>query len=395
VPIAVVGGAIANKPLNGGEAWVRLSWVLGLRRLGYDVYFFERLDPRRCVDAAGRPAALGDSTNLAQLIRTAREFGLDQNVGLISESGRGLYGLGPEALRELTADADVVFDLSGNLGGSATAGAPARGPRVFVDLDPGFTQSWHDDAALDFSVGGYDSYVTVGLNVGARDCPIPSGGLEWIGTLPPVPLDEWSGAAAPAASVTGAYRFTTVSRWRTAHGSIALHGRALGLKHHALRSMIDLPRRVPDAAFELALDIDAADECDRAALVANGWRVVPARSATATPASFRAYVQGSCAEFSVAQPAYVQTRCGWFSDRTAAYLAAGRPALVQDTGLGPSLARDGGLLTFASLAEAVTCIHRLSADPGGHAEAAGAFAQAHLDSDRVLGRLLERLGVGG
>jgi hypothetical protein len=66
VPTAIVGGAVANKPLNGGESWVRLSWILGLRRLGFDAYFIERLDPSRCADAAGRPAAFAGSANEAQ-----------------------------------------------------------------------------------------------------------------------------------------------------------------------------------------------------------------------------------------------------------------------------------------------------------------------------------------
>ena len=392
--VAVVAGAIANKPLNGGESWVRLSWVLGLRRLGFDVYFFERLDPGTCVDAAGRPAPLRRSANLAQLQRAASEFGLAGRVGLLDAAGRRLYGLGARALAEVAGDADVLFDLSANLGGLDTAAGARARTRVFVDLDPGFTQSWHADAALGFDVSGYDRHVTVGLNVGERSCSIPTAGLGWIPTLPPVVLDEWASPPPGSGTAPEPFRFTTVSSWRT-HGPIAIGGRRLGLKHHALRELIDLPRRAPGAEFELAVDIDAADGGDREALLANGWSVVRARSRTATPHSFRGYVRGSSGEFSVAQPAYVATASGWFSDRTAAYLAAGRPALVQDTGIGARLGAGEGLLTFASPDEAVQRVRQLVAEPCAHEEAARCFARTHLDSDRVLGRLLERVGVGG
>lgn len=391
--IAVVAGAIANKPLNGGESWVRLSWVLGLRRLGFDVYFFERIDPAGCVDAAGRAAPLERSANLAQLERAVAEFGMEGRVGLLGPAGERLRGLGVQALRALAAEADVLFDLSGNLGGLDVSGLRRRGTRVFVDLDPGFTQAWQADASLCYDISGYDRHVTVGLNVGSGGCPIPSAGLEWIPTLPPVVLDEWASPPAPAATATGPFRFTTVSSWRT-HGPVAIGGRVLGLKHHALRELIDLPRQVPDAEFELALDIDRADARDRDALIAHGWNLVRARHRTSTPASFRQYVRGSCGEFSAAQPAYVATSSGWFSDRTAAYLAAGRPALVQDTGIPDGLADSEGLLTFASASEAVARVRRLVAEPLVHAEAARRFAESHLGSDRVLGGLLERLGAG-
>jgi len=387
--IAIVGGAVANKPLNGGESWVRLSWILGLRRLGFDVYLVEVLDVSTCVDAAGRPVPFLESTNRAQLEQLVGEFGLQGAVALLDDRGERLYGLQTVELDGLSAEAEVLFDLSGHLGKLAPVARARR--RVYVDLDPGFTQAWHADPALRFRLSGYDRHVTVGLNVGAAGCSIPTAGVEWIPTPPPVVLEEWS--SEPARHTP--YRFTTVATWRSPHGPIEIGGRALGLKHHEFRRLIDLPGRVEDAEFELALDIHPADAADRRTLEANHWNVVSARRLAATPGAFREYIRASCAEFSVAQPAYVETASGWFSDRTAAYLAAGRPALVQDTGIGELMPLGEGLLTFSTPREAATRARQIVADPLAHAEAARRLAETHLNSDLVLARLLAALGIGG
>jgi hypothetical protein len=394
VATAIVGGAVANKPLNGGESWVRLSWILGLRRLGFEAYFVEMLDTSTCVDAAGEPAAFADSANASQLDTVVREFGLEGRVALLDDRGGWLHGLGLGELGEHFGEAEVLFDLSGHLGSLSVAASARR--RVYVDLDPAFTQAWHADRALSFTLSGYDSYVTVGLNVGAAAWPIPLAGLEWIPTLPPVLLEEWrSEPVVHASDRDSPYRFTTIATWRSPFGAISIDGRTLALKHHEFRRVIALPEEVAGAEFELALDIHDADAADRDALRAHGWSVASPAIVAATPGSFRDYVRGSDAEFSVAQPAYVETASGWFSDRTAAYLAAGRPALVQDTGLGSALARGEGLLTFATPGEAAEGARRLVAEPLAHAEAARRFAETHLDSDLVLARLLEALGIGG
>ena len=395
--IAIVAGAIANKPLNGGESWVRLSWILGLRRLGFDVYFAEVLGAAACVDAAGRPAAFADSVNRAHLEGVVGEFALRERTSLLDEHGERLYGLDAAQLGEVISEAEVLFDVSGHLGAMPPAARARR--RVYVDLDPGFTQAWHADPSMAFALSGYDRYVTVGLNVGSAGCPVPVAGVQWIATLPPIVLDEWAGGhpgrETDEQADRDAYRFTTVATWRTPYGPIEIGGRSLGLKHHEFRRLIELPGLVDGAQFELALDIDRADAEDLRALQTHGWSVVSPRRVAGTPDDFRDYVRRSCAEFSVAQPAYVQTASGWFSDRTAAYLAAGRPALVQDTGVGSTLELGEGLLTFSTPREAAERARRIVADPVAHAQAARSLAERHLDSDRVLARLLQALGIGG
>jgi hypothetical protein len=388
VPTAIVSGALANKPFNGGEAWVRLSWVLGLRRLGFDTYFVEELNSRDCVDRCGERTGLRTSSNRDFFDLVVDEFGLEGRAGLLGEDGSAVGGLALSELRAVAAEAKLLVNLSGHL----THPEILSGPRtsVYVDLDPGFTQAWHADPAVPFELAPHDHYVTVGLNVGTPVSAIPDCGLGWIATLPPVVLEQWPESQPDA----GQMRFTTVATWRSPFGSIEIGGEALGLKHHQFRRFFDLPGRVPAATFELALDIDPADSADLRSLSEHGWKLVSPAEVAATPSQFRDYVTSSGGEFSVAQEAYTKTRSGWFSDRTAAYLASGRPALVQGTGLEVGLDLGKGLVAFASLEEAAASAEEIAADYAIHAVAARAFAEQHLDSDRVLSRLLERIGVG-
>jgi hypothetical protein len=387
VPIAIVSGALANKPFNGGEAWVRLSWTLGLRRLGFDAYFVEELDPSSCVDREGGRVDFPGSANRAYFESVTHEFGLSGRAGLLCEGGRETAGLGLAELAGAAADAELLVNISGHL--TIEEILRAAKARVYVDLDPGFTQLWHAEPAVPFALAGHDRYVTVGLNVGKPACQIPDCGLEWIQTPPPVLVDEWPVRPSPA----GTPRFTTVATWRSPYGAPQIDGRAAGLKHHAFRRLIELPERVEGVDFELALDIHAGDSADREALEEHGWGLVEPREVAATPGAFRDYVVASTAEFSVAQGVYSETASGWFSDRTAAYLASGRPAVVEDTGIGRALPLADGMLPFSSLEGAVAGIEAVARDQAGHAAAAATLAARHLDSDLVLGSLLDRLGV--
>jgi hypothetical protein len=385
---AVVSGALANKPRNGGEAWVRLSWVLGLRRLGFDTYFVEQIDGGDCVDDDGDTVEFAASVNRSFFESVVSDFGLTDRAGLLCEGGGEAAGLGLEEIAEAASAADLLVNISGHLTVKRVLAGPRT--RVYVDLDPGFTQAWHANRSVPFRIAEHDHYVTVGLNVGAATCPIPDCGLEWITTLPPVLLDEWP--VRPQAP--GSLRFTTVATWRSPYGALEIGGKTMGLKHHHFRRLIELPEQVEDVTFELALAIHGGDSADREALVSHGWRLVDPRGVAGTPQAFRDYVGDSSAEFSVAQGVYSETASGWFSDRTGGYLASGRPAVVQDTGIGGTVP-DDGLLIFSTLEQAVAAVERIAADRERQENAAREWALRHLDSDVVLERLLSSVGVAG
>jgi hypothetical protein len=380
----IVAGAIANKCHNGGEAWVRLSWVLGFRKLGCRVYLVEQIAPDACVDGSGARVPFEESKNLAYFREVTEEFGLSGAASLLYGDGGGGYGISLEELLDVTGAADLLVNISGHL----TLEPLLRRARrtAFVDIDPGFTQCWHAAGLAGGRIPEHDFYFTIGENIGTDGCRIPTAGLPWRPTRQPVVLEDW-----PVHS-SGFDRFTTIANWRGPYGPLEYGGETFGVKVHQFRRFIELPRSV-SLPFELALNIHPADAGDLRALHENGWRTVDPQGASRDPAAFRCYVQGSGAEFSVAQGVYVETCSGWFSDRTARYLASGRPVLVQETGFSRNLPVGEGLLSFQTLEEATAGAERIARDYPAHCRAARAVAEEYFDSDRILGEMLETIRV--
>jgi hypothetical protein len=379
----VIAGSLAQRPEHGGHTWVFLQWLLGFKRLGWDVVFVDRLEPEMCVDAAGAPADLHSSRNLAYLTEVMERFGLGREWSLLYDSGREVLGLPREEVVDRTQRSRLLLNVMGFLDDEEILEtAPLR---VFLDIDPGFGQMWQD-LGLAEPFRGHDDYVTVGGRIGRPDCAIPTCGIEWIHTTPPVDLDEWTPASGAGRA------FTSVASWRGPFGPIAHGGRSYGLRVHEFRRFVELPAR-SDATFELALDIDEADDVDLRRLRENGWTLADPRKVASDPWRYHDYVRGSRAELMIAKNLYVDTHSGWFSDRSACYLASGRPVLAQDTGIRDLLPCGEGLLVFSTLDEATAGAHEILADYERHSRAARGLAEEHLAADRVLPRLLEALGV--
>jgi len=370
--LVVVAAALANKAGNSGAAWTRMSWLLGLRRMGFDVHFAEELAPGPDVEA-----------RIAWFLEITRAFGLGGCATLLDADGRALVGLDAAALADLAAEALVLVNVSGHLRRREVADRP--GTRVYVDLDPGYTQLWHHDGLLD--LGAHDHWYTVGLLVGTPACDIPTDGVPWRPVHQPVVLQDW-----PAQAATGRGTFTTVAAWRGPFGTLTHDGRVLGGKVHEFRRFAALPERAP-GAFQVALDIDPADGADRDLLQGHGWTIADPARVAGDPRAFRRYVQDSLAEVSVAQGVYVHARTGWFGDRTVRYLASGRPALVQDTGFSARLPHSPGVVPFTTMAEAVSGATSILEDYDRHATGARGLAEEIFSSDVVLGRLCEEVGV--
>jgi hypothetical protein len=381
----VVSSVSANKCLNGGNAWAVLSWVMGLKKLGFRVYFVEQIRRASCVDATGAVTAFERSANLAYFERIMEQFGLSGSAALIYESGEQIHGMPYEELLDIAEAADLLVNITGHLTLEPLMRRLRR--KAYVDLDPGFTQFWHASGDAGPRLDGHDLYFTVGENIGTRSCPIPTGGIRWRPTRQPIVLDHW-----PVCKTGDRSRFTTVATWRGPYGPVQYGGKTFGLKVHEFRKFIELPERVPQT-FEIALDIHPAEEKDLNLLKRYGWRLVDPRVAAPDPDAFRRYVQGSGAEFSVAQGVYVETSSGWFSDRTVRYLASGKPALVQDTGFGRNYPVGEGLVAFRTPEEAIAGAGRIGRDYEEHCRAARTLAEEYFDSDKVLGRFVEEAGV--
>jgi hypothetical protein len=366
-----LSGMVAGDPHQGGASWAVLQYLLGLRRLGHEVVLVEPVPS----------ADLIDSESASYLAAVAAQFGLEHAV-LVDPEGSSAP-IPAERLRELMRDVELLLNVSGMLAvPELLEPVPVR---AYLDLEPFFNQHWHLQG-VDMGFAAHTHFVTVAAGIGGPQSEVPTLGLDWIETLPPVVLEEW----APAPEQPS-LPFTTIGHWRS-YGPIEHEGRRYGQRAHSLRELVELPRRA-QAEFLLALGIDESERADLEALAQHGWRLADPAEVAATPDRYREFVRASTAEIGIAKEGYVRSRSGWFSDRSACYLACGRPVVAQDTGFDRALPVGEGLLAFGTVAEAAAAVEEVLAKPREHARAARAIAEELLDSDRILGRLLERLGA--
>ena len=364
-------GIVARYPY-GGVTWCSLMYLLGLRTLGHEVFYIE--DTGECIYDPERDTISTDPSYGTRYIHDALEpFGLGDRWSFVNYDG-SYHGLSQEAVRAYCADADLFVNLSG--GSWFWRDEYMRIPRrVFIDSDPVFTQlaiakgeSWY----VDF-FRGFDRLFTFGANIGTADSDVPTGGFTWNKTWQPVVTGLWRTSAPPAGD-----RFTTVMTWKT-ESFTDVHGN----KDREFVRFIELPGRTA-ARFELAVN------GPQRLLREHGWSTIDAMSVSRSLWDYRDFIQGSKAEFGVAKHAYVSRRSGWFSDRTECYMAAGRPALVQDTGWSAHVPSGTGLVGFATLEEAVEGLERLERDYTLHARRAEEIAHECFDASHVLPAFLER-----
>jgi glycosyltransferase involved in cell wall biosynthesis len=369
----VVGGALAQRPGNGGHAWALLNYLLGFRALGHEVLFLDRLAPEMAPSPAARMRCV------SWLVELMEGAGLASSYSLFL-GGDETVGLDREAAIEQVRDSIILLDVMGFVEDEEVLAASSR--NVFLDIDPGFGQMWKE-LGLHDAYAGHDAFVTVGEKIGEPDCLVPTCGIEWVTSPHPIVLEEWPLAA-------GGSRFSSVGSWRGPYDPVEYEGRRFGLRAHELRKLIRLPSLV-EPELELALEIDPADAADLEALREHGWVLVDPAEAAGDPDAYRRFIQGSQAELMVAKEMYVEARSGWFSERSIAYLASGKPVLAQDTGFAERYPCGEGLLAFDDLDGAREGIERICADPERHSRAAREIAAEHFEAKKVLGRLLEKV----
>jgi hypothetical protein len=307
---------------------------------------------------------------------------LEGRAALLDEAVGRTLGLPYERVIEFAREADLLINVSGMLRDERLLDPiPVR---AYLDLDPGFNQVWHEtghDVGLDL----HTHFLTVGLAVGEDGCRVPTCGRAWIQTLPPVALRHW-----PQRDLGGdADAFTSVGHWRS-YGSIEHEGVHYGQRAHSMRRLIDLPGRTP-ARFRLALGIHPDEADDLTALRDNGWELVDPYEVAGDPERYAEFIAASRGELCVAKSGYVDSGSGWFSDRSACYLASGRPVVAQETGFGDQLPTGEGLLSYSTAAEAAAAIAKIESRYERHAAAARELAEEYLDAQKVLERLLGRL----
>jgi len=385
----VLLGALGQMPF-AGVAWQVLHYLEGLRRLGHDVAYVEDTgnwpyDPDLETvtdDASGAVRRLGG---------LLARYGFDERWAFCNAARPGeVHGMSEAALAQWLEHADVLINLSGaTVLRDAHRGVPIR---IYLETDP-VTPQLEIDSGDEFTaalLAAHTHHVTFGERIGTPGCDVPVGDVRYVPTRQPVVLDWWAPAGA-SRSANGTLRCTTVASWEQAHKDIVWRGETYTWSKSAeFEKLLGVPARV-GATLELALALD--DEATLARLRAAGFVVGPARGLSDDPQAYRDYIRASGAEFTAAKDQNVRLRSGWFSDRTATYLAAGRPAVVQDTGFDAVLPTGEGLLSFRTPDEAVAALEQVASDPARHGAAALAIAREYFDAEIVLARLLRDVGA--
>lgn len=379
----IVLGYIVRCPL-GGMAWHYLQYVLGLERLGHDVYFVEDSDDYPCCYNPVRHITDTDpSHGLAFTTKVFDRVGFSDRWAYYDAHRETWHGPRGGDIVDICGEADLVINISG-----ANPIRPwlERIPiRVFIDTDPVFEQIRQLTVPIRSErAQRHTHFFSFGENIERPDTMIPRDGLNWIATRQPVVLSSWPVEPPPREG-----RFTTVMQWES-YPAREYAGRKYGLKSMSFESFADLPKR-SDASFELALGSPSAP---RARLREIGWNIRNPLEVTLDPWTYQEYIRNSIAEFTVAKHGYVIARSGWFSERSAVYLASGRPVLTQETGFSDWLPSGSGVVPFVTLDEAVEGAREIVDRYGHHSRTARQLAVAYFDSDRILSALIERATAG-
>jgi hypothetical protein len=375
----VVLGYIVRGPL-GGFAWHHLQYVMGLKELGHDVYFAEDSDNYETCYNPSDDTTTRDPGYGLRFAQAAFEYvGLGDRWAYYDAHTAQWLGPCRDRMAGISSSADIILNVSGV--------NPLRtwhekvDARVLIDTDPAFTQIRHltNDPARALAEA-HNRYFSFGENVGLPYSGIPDDGFPWQPTRQPVVLSAWRTTPGPADG-----KFTTVMQWDS-YPMREFKGQKYGLKSDSFSSYLDLPGRAGQL-FELALGSRTAP---KDLLRSKGWGVIDPREPSKSPWTYQRYIRHSKAEFTVAKHGYAVSRSGWFSERSAAYLASGRPVITQDTGFTDWLKASGGVLPFTSAEVAVEKIRDVLGNYEQHCRSAREVAEEYFDSRKVLRSLVDR-----
>ena len=396
----VVVGTMATHPY-AGMAWMHMQISAGLRRLGHDVYYME-VTSAWPYDPVRKRKVDDSEYALPYVARVAEKFGLcDRWAYRRSYLDNEWFGLSRRKAKELLRGADAVFNISGATLLRTREDLDA-GNLIYFGTDPVICEIGFENGEDHWKrvVDQHDAFVTYGENIGESGCAIPPLPRLKARTRQPVLLDLWE-AGPPKRS-----EFTTVCNWRQDGFDLNFRGEIYRWsKHFEFLKVIDLPLRVRQP-IELAMGLRPGDPGrdeavrapgmtpeERRLLDDNGWRLTDAHAFTMDPEPYRDYILSSRGEFTVAKDQNVRLRSGWFSERSACYLAAGRPVVAQDTGFGRVLPTGEGLFAFNTTEEAIEAIEAVNADYERHSRAARSIAHEYFDAGKVLRKLLGNLGL--
>lgn len=384
----IVSGILFWYPLSG-VTFQFLHYLLGLRRLGWDVYYVE--DSGRWVyDPVRRELTPDPRANIARVEPVLRAYGLGECWAFRGAyPGGACYGMSEAQLAQLYREADVLLNVTGAQELRDEHMCIAR--RVYIETDPFGSQVRlaQGDAALRAVIDAHDTWFSFGENIGHPQCLAPTD-RSWLPTRQPVVLELWANATNLAQSNdSGAYR--TLATWHNDGKDVVYQGEVYHwTKDREFLRFVEVASLRPALRFELATD---AHEAARGQLRRSGFGVLDALAISSECERYRGYIRNSRAELSVARDQYVRPHTGWFSDRSACYLASGRPVIMQDTGFSRVLPVGRGLFRFENLGDLTEAVDAIEADYVSQRAAAIEIAREYFAADRVLTSLLSRVGL--
>jgi hypothetical protein len=384
----VVMGFMGSIPI-AGVIWQHIHYIVGLQRLGHDVYYIE--------DSARLPYnpetfEVNDEFDYAAklLDRLSREFHFKNRWAFCARylKENPTAGLPLKKIRHLYREADAILNICGTQEFNDDLLANER--ILYVESDPGVEQIKIDKrvkSTIDY-LRRHHALFTFGENVGTRSFPVPTHGFKWLPTRQPVVTDLWKTNRSPPRAAV----FTSVANWSTSGlKDITWRGeKYLWSKSREFIRFVAAPKKSGET-FELATNIK--DRQIRTKFERNGWRLASPLQLSVDYWLYRDYIRRSKAEFTVAKDQYVRLNTGWFSDRSVCYLAAGRPVVIQETGFTKNYGDDAGLLSFRSLGEVVEAVKMINADYPKHSRAARQIAREIFEAEKVVKSLLDRAGI--
>ncbi len=382
----VVWGFLASAPY-GGMTWQVLHYLVGFRRLGFDVWYVSDSDTLVFNPTIGS-RTLDYAENVEFVSRWMEFLGLEDRWIFrppgIYDTCLGCCDM--DGLMKLYKEADAVFNV---------CGAQELKPYhenikslVYLQTDPVFDQIAIAKGDLK-KIEEFDAYshlFTYGVNLGSTECPVPIKRYNWKPTRPPVYPDWWIAKTPPDSKAP----LTTVMNWKTKGKDTYWNGQTWHWeKNHAFQPFINLPYK---SKLPLELAVGRMDEHDMTLLRSKGWRIVPV-DGLVNPSSYRKYILRSLGEFTAVKELYVLSRSGWFSDRSVCYLASGRPVVTQETGFGNFIPTGEGLFSFTTEDEALAAIETVASDYEHQSNSAREIAQEYFDAELVLKDVLHQVGL--
>ncbi len=384
----VVMGFMGSCPI-AGVIWQHVHYVVGLQQLGHEVYYVE--DSARIPYNPETFDTGNDYSYAARLLkRLAREFDFNDRWAFCARylEKNPTAGLSLKRIRQLYGEADAILNVCGAQEFNDDLLTSNR--IIYVESDPAVEQIKIDKkvkSTVNY-LGRHHALFTFGENVGTKKFPVPLHGFKWKPTRQPVVTDLWKASSAPARAAV----FTSIANWSTSgKKDITWRGKKyLWSKSREFLRYVSAPRKAGET-FELATDIKDQKTHDK--FVRNGWRLTLPHQMSADYWLYRDYIRQSKGEFTVAKDQYIRLNTGWFSDRSACYLAAGRPVITQETGFTQYYGGSKGLFAFSSVAEIADAVKRINADYKKHSKAARELAREIFEAKTVLKSLLDRAGI--